>query len=181
MKPTWTPEDKKRVKEMTMRYIKELKEKGFHIRELEKIDFNARFNTHGYCRLYRDSPTFILGISVYRVLDGWEAVKETILHELCHAIASYDTGHGEEWQGIAKKVGSIYGIKITYSAPHSIKSYEIASRYVIKCDNCGATWRFMRRTAFVKAVMENNASASAWKCECGSHHFSMVKGGNENE
>lgn len=175
MKAKWKLEDKKRVQEMTMQFIKKLKEQGFHIRKLEKIDFNVRFNTHGYCRLYRDSPTFILGISAYRVLDGWEAVKETILHELCHAIASYDSGHGEEWQEIAKKVGSIYGIKIVDSAPHSIKAYETAYKYVIKCE-CGATWRFMRRTKFVKAVMENNTSR--WKCECGSHHFSMIKGEN---
>ena len=176
MKAKWTPEDKKRVTEMTMQYIKELKEQGFHIRELEKIDFNTRFYTHGYCLCYRDSPMFILGISAYRVVDGWEAVKETILHELCHAMCPYDSGHDEEWQGIAKEVGSIYGIKIAYKAPHSIKTYEIAYKYVIKCDKCGATWGFMRKTAFVKAVMENNTST--WRCECGSHHFSMVKGGN---
>ena len=67
----WKPEDKKRVHDLTMRYIKELKEHGFHIsRKLEKIDFNRQFNCHGYCRLYRDSPTFILGISAYRVMDG---------------------------------------------------------------------------------------------------------------
>ena len=174
MKAKWAPEDKKRVQAMTMQYIKELKEQGVSIRKLEKIDFNARFNTHGYCRLYRDSPTFILGISAYRVVDGWEAVKETILHELCHAMASYDSGHDEEWQGLAKKVGSIYGIKITYKAPHSIKAYEIAYRYVVKCDNCGATWRFMRRTKFVKAVADHHATN--WKCKCGHQHFSLMKG-----
>ena len=176
MKAKWTPKDKKRVQEMTMQYIKELKEQGFNIRKLEKIDFNTRFKTHGYCRLYLNFPTFILGISAYRVMDGWEAVKETILHELCHAMASYDSGDDEEWQEIGKKVGSIYGIKIAYSAPHSIKAYEVAYRYVVKCDSCGAHWSYMRKTKFVKAVMENDTSI--YRCECGSHHFSMVKGGN---
>lgn len=174
MKAKWTSEDKKRVKEMTMQYIKELKEHGFYIRKLEKIDFNIRFNHHGYCKKYRDSPTFILGISAYRVLDGWDAVKETILHELCHAMAPYDSGHGDEWQKLAKKVGSIYGIKISYKAPHSIKTYEIAYRYVVKCDGCGATSRFIRRTRFVKAVADNHAIN--WKCSCGHQHFSLVSG-----
>lgn len=173
MKAKWTTEDKRRVQEITLQYIKELKEQGFHIRELEKIDFNTRFKTNGYCTLYWDSPTFILGISAYRLLDGWEAVKETILHELCHAIASYDSGHGEEWQAIAKEVGSIYGIKITYRAPHSIKAYEAAYKYIVRCDNCGAIWRRMRKTKFIKAVMLNHDAT--WKCACGSHHFSMVK------
>ena len=48
MKAKWTPEAKKRVQAMTMQYIKELKEQGFSIRKLEKIDFNASFNNHGY-------------------------------------------------------------------------------------------------------------------------------------
>ena len=78
-------------------------------------------DTGGYVARAGDDHAIYLGISIYRFADGMEAVKETILHELCHAIASYDAGHGEEWQGIAKKVGSIYGIKIKYSAPHSIK------------------------------------------------------------
>lgn len=176
MKVKWKPEDKKRVQAMAMQYIKDLKEKGFFIRKLEKIDFNTSFSRNGYCCVYRDSPTFDLGISAYRVVDGWEAVKETILHELCHAMASYDSGHDEEWQDLAKEVGSIYGINITHKAPHSIKAYEVAYRYVIKCDNCGATWRFMRRTKFVKDVLANHAST--WTCACGGHHFSMVKGGN---
>lgn len=174
MKAKWTPEDKKRMQAMTMQYIKELKEQGFSIRKLEKIDFNNSFNTNGYCRTYRDSPTFDLGISVYRVVDGWEAVKETILHELCHAMAPYDSGHDEEWQKLAKEVGNLYGIKINHKAPHSIKAYETAYKYVIKCDSCGATWRFMRRTKFVKAVANNHATN--WKCGCGHHHFSLMKG-----
>lgn len=174
MKAKWTPEDKKRVQAMTMQYIKELKEQGFSIRKLEKIDFNISFSRNGYCCVYRDSPTFDLGISVYRVIDGWEAVKETILHELCHAMASYGSGHDKEWQELAKKVGELYGIKITHRTPHSIKTYEAAYRYVIKCDNCGATWRFMRRTEFVKAVADHHATN--WKCRCGHKHFSLVKG-----
>lgn len=172
----WKSEDKGKVVGLVYQFMNELKEQGFLIRKLNKIDFNTSFNTNGYCRTYRDSPTFDLGISVYRVIDGWEAVKETILHELCHAMASYDSGHDEEWQELAKEVGNLYGIKINHKSPHSIKAYESAYKYVIKCDSCGAMWRSMRRTKFVKAVADNHASA--WKCACGGKHFSMVKGGN---
>ena len=170
----WEPEDKKRVQALILQYIKELKEQGFPIRKLNKIDFNTSFNTNGYCRVYRDSPMFDLGISVYRVVDGWEAVKETILHEMCHAMAPYDSGHDKEWQELAKEVGNLYKIKINHVAPHTIKAYEVAYRYVVKCDNCGATWRYMRRTKFVKAVEDHHATN--WKCRCGHHHFSLLKG-----
>lgn len=171
----WEPEDKRKVVSLIFQFMNELKEQGFSIRKLEKIEFSTSFNTNGYCRVHRDSPTFSLGISAYRVIDGWEAVKETILHELCHAMASYDSGHGEEWQGLAKKVGSIYGIKITYKAPHSIKAYETAYRYVVKCDNCGTTWRYMRRSSnLVKDTITHHATN--WRCKCGHQHFSLVKG-----
>ena len=170
----WKPEDKAKVVGLVYQCMNELKDQGFLIRKLHKIDFNNNFNTNGYCRVFRDSPMFDLGISSYRVIDGWESVKETILHELCHAMSSYDSGHDAEWQELAERVGNIYGIKIAHKAPHSIKTYESAYRYVVKCDNCGATWRFMRRTRFVKAVADNHATN--WKCGCGHHHFSLVKG-----
>ena len=179
MKAKWTPEDKKRVQEMTMRYIKELTEQGFQIRQLKEIKFTHAVNTHGWCMTHANNNYFTLGISCYRFLDGWEAVKETILHELCHAIASHGAGHGKEWRDIAKTVGSIYGVHIERCSSHTIKVAEATKRYVIKCNNCGATGHYMRRTKFVKAVMENDTST--WKCRCGSHHFSMVKGGNKNE
>ena len=170
----WKSEDKGKVLGLVYQFMNELEEHGFLIRKLNKIDFNTSFNTNGYCRQYRYSPTFDIGISVYRVVDGWEAVKETILHELCHAMAPYDSGHGEEWQELAKKVGNLYGIKINHKAPHSIKAYETAYRYIIKCDNCGATRRYMRRTKFVKDAADHHATN--WKCGCGHKHFSLMKG-----
>ena len=176
MKAKWTKADKNKVKEIVGYYIYDLRKRGFDVRYLEEIKFTHAVNTHGWCVTHANNNRFTLGISCYRVADGWEAVKETILHELCHAIASYGASHGKEWRDSAKEVGSIYGIKITYSAPHSIKAYEVAYRYVVKCDSCGAHWSYMRKTKFVKAVMENDTSI--YRCECGSHHFSMVKGGN---
>ena len=176
MKAKWTKEDKNKVKKLVEYYIYDLREKGFNVRELEEIKFTHAINTHGWCMTYANNNGFILGISCYRVADGWNVVKETILHELCHAIASHGAGHGKEWQDIAKQVGDIYGVHIKRCSAHSIKVEEETKRYVVKCDNCGATWEFMRRTKFVKAVIEKNTSK--WKCGCGSHHFSMVKGGN---
>ena len=176
MKITWTKADKNKVKKIVEYYIYDLRERGFDVRELEEIKFTHAVNVHGWCRTYANSKLFTLGISCYRVADGEEALKETILHELCHAIASYGAGHGKEWQYLCEKVGSIYGVHIERCRPHSIKVEEAANRFVVKCDNCGAVWEYMRRTKFVRAVMENNTSK--WKCGCGSHHFSMVKGGN---
>ena len=176
MKIKWTKEDKNKVKELVVYYIYELRDRGFNVRELEEIKFTHSVNTHGWCKTYANNNGFTLGISCYRVADGWEAVKKTILHELCHAIASYGAGHGKEWRDIARTVSDIYGVHIERCNSHSIKVAEATKRYVVKCDSCGAHKSYMRKTEFVKAVMENNTSI--WTCGCGSHHFSMVKGGN---
>ena len=176
MKAKWTKAEKNKVKKLVKSYIEDLRNNGFNIRELEEIKFTHAVNTHGWCRTYVNNNRFILGISCYRFADGEEALKETILHELCHAIASHGAGHGKEWQDIAKEVGSIYGVHIERCSSHTIKVEEATERYVIKCAKCGAIGRYMRRTKFVKDVMENNASK--WECRCGGHHFSMVKGGN---
>ena len=176
MKATWTEADKNKVYSITRQYINELEEKGFIVRTLNKIEFTQSFHRHGYCRTYNHNSLFDLGISAYRLADGWKAIRETILHELCHAIAPYGAGHDKEWQDIADEVGHLYGINIKRTNPHSIKVYENAYRYVAKCDKCGATWSYMRKTKFIKAVLADHASA--WKCACGSHHFSIAKGGN---
>lgn len=176
MKAKWTWEDKKKVYSITRQYIDELEGKGFIVRTLNKIEFTRSFHRHGYCVTYKNNNLFVLGISAYRLADGWQAVRETILHELCHAIAPYGAGHGKEWQEVADEVGSLYGIKIQRCDPHSIKTYESAYRYVARCNKCGATWSYIRKTKFIKAVLADHAST--WKCACGGHHFSMVKGGN---
>ena len=173
----WTKSAKDKVRDLVDFYTCELRDfYGFDVRELEGIKFTHAVNTHGWCMTHANNNRFTLGISCYRVADGEEALKETILHELCHAIASHGAGHGKEWRDIAKQVGDIYGVHIERCNPHSIKVAEATKRYVVKCDSCGATWGYMRKGRFVKAVMENHAST--WTCACGGHHFSMVKGGN---
>ena len=172
----WTKANKNKVKKLVEYDIHYMRYNGFDVRELENIKFTHAMNTHGWCMTYSNNHKFTLGISCYRVADGEEAVKETILHELCHAIASHGAGHGKEWQDIADKVGHLYGIKIQRCEPHSITVEENAYRYVAKCDKCGAIWRRMRKTAFIKAGMTYTAITR--KCACGGNHFSMVKGEN---
>ena len=176
MKATWTEADRNKVYSITRQYIDELDEKGFIVRTLSKIDFTRSFHRHGYCVTYKHNNLFVLGISAYCLADGWQAVRAVILHELCHAIAPYRAGHGKEWREVADEVGSLYGIKIQRCDSHSIKTYESAYRYVAKCDKCGATWSYIRKAPFIKAVLADHAST--WKCACGGNHFSMVKGGN---
>lgn len=160
-------------------YADELREQGFDVRHIEEVKITRSYNTHGWCMTHRDNHNATIASSKYRIADGEEAVTETILHELCHAIAPYEEKHGDTWQRIAYLVGNIFHVKINARNPHTIKVAEMAYKYHIKCDGCGDEWHYCRRTKFVKAV-ENNHAVD-WKCGCGHKHFSMVKGGSKNE
>lgn len=169
----WTADKKELVYKLTRDYINVLQNNGVKIRTLRGIEFDRRVNRNGFCRLWRDNNMFVLGISIYRFADGMEAVKETILHELCHAIAPFGEKHGETWQRIARLVGNIFHVKINARNAHTIEVAEMAYKYHIKCDGCGAEWHYCRRTQFVKAV-ENNHAVD-WKCGCGHKHFSLIE------
>lgn len=172
----WTESKKELIYKLTRNYISVLQDNGVKIRTLKAIKFDRRVNRNGCCTMWRDNNMFVLGISIYRFADGMEAIKETILHELCHAIAPYGEGHGSAWQKIAKLVGDIFHVKINERNPHTIKVAEMAYKYHVKCDGCGAEWHYMRKTKFVREAIEDHARL--WKCGCGSHHFTCVKGAN---
>ena len=37
--------------------------------------------------------------------DEWD-VRDTVLHEIAHAIAGYKAGHGPEWKAVARRIGA---------------------------------------------------------------------------
>lgn len=39
------------------------------------------------------------------VLNGEDEVRNTILHEIAHALAGNDAGHGYEWKSVARSIG----------------------------------------------------------------------------
>lgn len=73
-----------------------LLKKGWHF-----MFDNAR-RRFGYCRFQKKC------ISVSRHLaainEAW-VVRDTILHEIAHAIAGFEHGHDDVWKGVAKQIG----------------------------------------------------------------------------
>ncbi|MCY4227338.1 MAG: SprT-like domain-containing protein [Gammaproteobacteria bacterium] len=58
----------------------------------------------GRCQ-FRDQAIFISRNHAIR--HAHEFVDDTILHEIAHALAGHDAGHGPEWKKIALRVGAI--------------------------------------------------------------------------
>jgi predicted SprT family Zn-dependent metalloprotease len=58
-----------------------------------------------------------------------EVMKDTVLHEIAHALAGYQAAHGYEWQIKAKSIGAVP--RTCIDDPRIIRP---KGRYVFKCD-----------------------------------------------
>lgn len=67
------------------------------------LEFDNASRRFGICR-YRPK---VIGLSRKLVeLNDMEAVKDTVLHEIAHAIAGYKAGHGVEWKMVCIRIGA---------------------------------------------------------------------------
>lgn len=67
------------------------------------LTFDKAKGRFGVCR-YR---TRTIGLSAPLVaLNGEDDVRDTILHEIAHALAGPGTGHGPVWKATAKRIGA---------------------------------------------------------------------------
>jgi predicted SprT family Zn-dependent metalloprotease len=65
--------------------------------------FNRRKRSLGYC--WYDIRT--IELSIYLVeRNGDEAIRETLLHEIAHALVGSGHGHGPVWQAKARDIGA---------------------------------------------------------------------------
>lgn len=176
--------DKKKIVDMLYTYREELIDKyGFTVYPI-RVQFNARkYKVYGTCSCNHRAGTAVIEISNILIKEGSEeAIKETLLHELIHAMPYCKMNHhGAKFQEMARKVNRIYGTKIgTYASKEAydsvrevVKANVLDNRktYVCHCAKCGATWRYHRMSKFVKAVMRNGAKN--YTCQCGGKEFYM--------
>lgn len=91
-------------------------------------------------------------------LNGIERVKNTILHELAHALVGPRNGHNEIWRAKALEIGC------DGERCYSADDVEIPSmRYQAKCGGCGVVHQKSRMTA--KALRPTFKTA----CNCQNH------------
>jgi len=74
------------------------------------------------------------------IVINWHTLKETLIHELCHAgtlLVSQDTVyHGSTFKWWAKMCYDDLGIKIT-----TCHEFHINHKYTFKCNSCGKTFK----------------------------------------
>lgn len=77
-----------------------------------------------------------------------DQVRDTVLHELAHAVAGHAAGHGPEWKAAARRLGA--NPKRTSDLPSDfvLEVKQEVSNYKAVCTNekCGNTYFFHRLT-----------------------------------
>lgn len=68
--------------------------------------FSNRTDALGWC-----SYTHIAIQKEHALFDSIEDIKNTILHEIAHALAGIENNHNKYWQEIAKELGVKYNYK----------------------------------------------------------------------
>ncbi|XP_047499036.1 uncharacterized protein LOC125045663 [Penaeus chinensis] len=106
------------------------------------IKWNARMTkTAGFCyyQIDRSKPNgrgARIELST-KVIDAAERLRDTLIHELCHAaawiISGYKDGHGPLWKAWAAKARMAFPELPAISRCHS---YEIACKYTYRCIRC---------------------------------------------
>lgn len=101
------------------------------------------------------------------------ATKTTMLHEMLHTCPDC-FNHGKEWQALANKVNKAYGYNIkrtTSSAEKGVAPAESVEKvhYILRCESCGAQWKYKRYSKIVQSAEHNNA-----KCGCGCKRISVA-------
>lgn len=67
-----------------------------------KFGWNRRKRALGLCRYHLKR----IELSVHFVVaNGEEEIRETILHEIAHALAGQKAGHGAAWKAVCRRIG----------------------------------------------------------------------------
>ncbi len=97
--------------------------------------FNRGKRTLGMCDFTRKR----IELSMYFVTHNDEAaVRDTVLHEIAHALAGEKAGHGPKWKAVCKRIGAI---------PKRLDHEAVMPKghWVAVCPSCGESHRRFRR------------------------------------
>lgn len=84
--------------------------------------------TFGSCNFYKKKITMSRILSKHNTI---EECRDTLLHEIAHALAGDMAGHGEEWKHIALRLGC--RPKATFDNNDVVM---IEPRWIVYCESC---------------------------------------------
>ena len=131
------------------------------------ITTNKRKVALGVCRFENGNYTIEISERVLKDEVTDEGVREVIMHELLHT-GKGCMKHTGNWLEAAKIVNKLLGYHIQRTCDEDIlKKYNITMKknntdfkYIVKCTECGATWKKHNKSPFIKNL-------SQYRCTCG--------------
>lgn len=134
-----------------------------------RFEFSNARSQFGVCRILIDRHTKVVLDRVIKLsapltkLNIESEVKDTILHEIAHALAGHKAGHGWTWKAIARNIGA--------KPERCYKLANVAvpkSKLAITCQHCGAVIPCFRATKRIKkALTENEGKLTSYHVQCG--------------
>lgn len=117
------------------------------------FEFNRHKRSLGVCKFrgpYKDGEYKVMGIALSEKWTPFlsEAeVKDTVLHEIAHALAGFKAAHGYKWKAMARKVGA-NPTRTADNVPEEVKARvgEVHAKYRATCGGCGQVYYFHRMT-----------------------------------
>ena len=108
----------------------------------------------GICRY--TARTIALSVS-YVLRAPWDDIRDTLLHEIAHAIVGPGHAHDAVWQAAARRIGCT--AKRCSTLTHSVK------RWIGECPSCRDWWFRQRLTAKVRqrSICPRCRSRIAWR------------------
>jgi len=104
------------------------------------FEFNNRKRGLGLCK-HLDKAICLS--TNYVALNSEEAILDTILHEIAHALVGPGKGHKREWKLMCMRVGC-QSLSATKSANMP------TARYTLTCPCCGQVFRYHRQSKTIK-------------------------------
>lgn len=101
-----TKEDALRIYDECMNFLKENFPQYYNIVKEYKFTFSSRKNAYGVCNYRKKTISICMYLSAH--VENWK-IKDTMLHEMAHAIDKgingYSSGHGYNWKRICVQIG----------------------------------------------------------------------------
>lgn len=164
----------------------ELIKKGFNVYPIRSVKLSTRCTRRfGLCTYHRDKYGEIVEVTI-TISDicfhsTEHCLRDTILHELCHAMPN-GQGHRAGFQNYAKKVMRLYdNCHIDTHTTHEEakkKNEYIKSigryrdyKYKVTCKFCGCSYYYKKETKLVR-LLKNGAYTNTYTCsKCRCHDF----------
>ena len=166
----------------------ELIQKGFNVFPIRTVKLSTRCTKRfGLCTYHRDRYGEIVEVTI-TISDicfhsTENCLRDTILHELCHAMPN-GQGHRAGFQNYAKKVMRLYDnchIDIYATREESKKKNEYIKsigkyreyKYKVTCKFCGHSYYYKKETKLIR-FLKANKNTNTWHCpKCIGNAFSL--------